>query len=144
MCRNLVHFSSGVILRVEGVSRPHSRVQNSCFVLVFWVGRRPTGPHTHVANIWRHRGDSLCLFTSELWNPVLEKAAREKAKVDGGLAVGWRPSWSAAAKMAAVKSCDAQAEQARSPDRRRRPRTLSDALDPPGHQNKCRQARLSS
>lgn len=73
------------------------------------------------------RPDSLCLFASELWNPELEKAERERAKVDGGLAVGGRRSWSAAPKMAAVKSCEGQAGQARSPGRRRGPRTLSDA-----------------
>ncbi|KAL7391010.1 hypothetical protein ABVT39_002827 [Epinephelus coioides] len=51
---------------------------------------------------------------SSLRSGNLSRKRRRESKVDGDLAVGWLRGQSTVLKMAAVKRCDAEGEQARS------------------------------
>ncbi len=90
---------------------------------------------------------------SSLRSTNLSRKRRRESKVDGDLAVGWLRGRSTVLKMAAVKRCDAEGEQARSDPPAHTHmhtaalvclRTLSHALDTPGRQSKCGPASLSS
>lgn len=102
------------------------------------------GPQTRVTNIWWHCGDSSRRLTSEFWKPELEKAVSESKSME---------AWHWAGYKAAPQHRKWQLSRAVMPRRSSQSpltdgsdclRTLSHALAPPGHQNKCRQASLSS
>lgn len=102
------------------------------------------GPQTLVTNIRWHCGNSSRRHTSDFCKPELEKAVSEPKSME---------AWQLAGYEAAAQHRKWQLSRAVMPRRSRRSpptdgsdclRTLSHALDPPGHQNKCRQASLSS